>query len=74
MKRLLAVVLCLFLCVGFLPGAVNAQTPEVNIPIDKEAVLAGLYEADLSTLREAIAEGFVTSEELTTYYLQRIEE
>ena len=74
MKRWIAAVLCLLLCLGFLPGAVSAQTPEVNVPIDKEAVLAGLYEADLSTLRKAIVEGFITSEELTAYYLQRIEE
>ena len=74
MKRLIAAVLCLFLCVSLLPGAVSAQNAEVNIPIDKEAVLAGLYEADLFTLRQAIAEGYITSEELTSYYLSRIEE
>lgn len=73
MKRWIAALLCLVLCISVLPGAVSAQTTEVNIPIDKDAVLAGLYEADLSSLRQAIAEGFITSEELTAYYLQRIE-
>ena len=73
MKRWIAAVLCILLCLGLLPGVVSAQTPEVNIPIDKEAVMAGLFEADLSTLRQAIAEGFITSEELTAYYLQRID-
>lgn len=73
MKRWIAALLCLLLCLGVLLGTVSAQTQEVNIPIDKDAVLAGLYEADLSTLRQAIAEGYVTSEELTAYYLERIE-
>lgn len=73
MKRWIAALLCLLLCLSILPGAAGAQTPEVDIPIDKDAVLAGLYEADLSTLRQAIAEGFITCEELTAYYLDRIE-
>lgn len=73
MKRWIAAILCLLVCLSFLPGTVSAQTTQVNIPIDKDAVMAGLFEADLSTLRQAIAEGFLTSEELTAYYLKRIE-
>ena len=68
MKRWIAAILCLLVCLSFFPGTVSAQTTQVNIPIDKDAVMAGLFEADLSTLRQAIAEGFLTSEELTAYY------
>lgn len=73
MKRWLAALLCLMIFVGVLPGSVSAQENTVNVPMDKDAVLAGLYEADLSSLRQAIMEGFITSEELTQYYLDRIE-
>lgn len=73
MKRWIAALLCLMIFVGVLPGSVSAQESTVNVPVDKDAVLAALYEADLSSLREAIMEGFITSEELTQYYLDRIE-
>lgn len=73
MKRWIAALLCLMIFVGVLPGSVSAQEATVNVPMDKDAVLAGLYEADLSSLREAIMEGFITCEELTQYYLDRIE-
>ena len=72
MKRWFAALLCLLILVGVLPGAVSAQEETVKVPINKEAVLAGLYEADLTSLREAIMEGFITSEELTQYYIARI--
>ncbi len=74
MKRWIAALLCLVMFLGVLPGAVSAQEETVNVPVNKEAVLAALYEADLTSLREAIVEGFITSEELTQYYLDRIEE
>ena len=72
MKRWFAALLCLLILVGVLPGAASAQEETVKVPINKEAVLAGLYEADLTSLREAIVEGFITSEELTQYYIARI--
>lgn len=41
---------------------------------DKNAVLSALYEADIQTIREAIDLKIITCEELTAYYLERIEE
>ena len=72
MKRIFAVLMCLAILVGVLPGAVSAQDETVKVPVNKDAVLAGLYEADIGSLREAIMEGFITSEELTQYYIARI--
>lgn len=40
---------------------------------DKNAVLSALYEADIQTIREAIDLKIITCEELTAYYLERIE-
>ncbi len=40
---------------------------------DKSAILSALYEADISTIREAIDLELITCEELTSYYLERIE-
>ncbi len=39
----------------------------------KNEILSALYEADIATIREAIDLKIVTCEELTAYYLQRIE-
>lgn len=49
-----------------------SEAPETQLEISKEAILAALYEADISTLREAISVGLITCEELTAYYLERI--
>ncbi len=64
----LSLLLSLFIC--FLPVSVRGE--EAVVEVDKNAVLSGLYEADIATIREAILEGVVTSRELTEYYLQRI--
>ncbi len=40
---------------------------------DKNEILSALFEADISTIREAIDLEIVTCEELTAYYLERIE-
>ncbi|MBQ9082716.1 MAG: amidase [Clostridia bacterium] len=60
------------------PGTTTSDgtsVPEPDLPreVSKEAVLAALYEADISTLQAAMEGGLVTSEELTAYYLERIE-
>lgn len=39
---------------------------------EKNTILASLYEADITTLREALDKGIITSRELTQYYLERI--
>ncbi len=41
--------------------------------IDKKAILSALYEADISTIREAIDNRLISCEELTLYYIERIE-
>lgn len=69
-KRIAVLALCLCLISAFLP--VSGRAEQVEVEINKEAILSGLFEADISTLREALDGGFVTSRELTQYYLDRI--
>ena len=69
--RLWALALALCLLTSLLPA--RAQAEEIDVPVDKNAVLSGLYEADIASLREAMDLGFITSRELTAYYLDRIE-
>lgn len=69
--RLWALALALCLLTSLLPA--KAQAEEIDVPVDKNAVLSGLYEADIASLREAMDLGFITSRELTAYYLDRIE-
>lgn len=70
-KRIWALALALCLLTSLLPA--RAQAEEIDVPVDKNAVLSGLYEADIVSLREAMDLGFITSRELTEYYLDRIE-
>lgn len=70
MKRILAALLCLVI-LGSFPVA-NAL--EVTVSVEEEVLLSALYEADISAMQEALNLGLVTSEELTNYYLQRIED
>lgn len=70
-KRFVAWILCLVLCVAMLAGTATAQQQE--FAADKQAVMSGLYEADISSMRAAIRQGLITSQELTAYYLDRIE-
>ncbi len=44
-----------------------------KVVTDKNAVLSALYESDIATIREAIDLKIITCEELTAYYLERIE-
>ncbi len=68
MKRIYAIVVLLCLCLALVPFRAAA---EFDLP--REALLSSLYESDISTLRQAIDLGLVTCEELTAYYLERIE-
>ena len=70
-NRFTALALCLCLLVCLLPLSVNAE--EITVEVDKEAVLSGLFEADIATIREAILAGVISSQELTQYYLNRID-
>lgn len=70
MKRILSCVLLLVLCLTLVPAAAQ---PSEETAVTKEALLAALYEADIASMREAIDLGLVTCEELTAYYLERIE-
>ena len=73
-KRILAAIVCAALLV---PLALSAKAAPVYTPeelkMEKEAVLSALYEAEIADLRQAIDLGLVTCEELTAYYLERIE-
>ena len=69
MKRLFAVILCLLFCLSFIP-AVQA---EEEITVEKNALLSALIDADIATIQEALTLGLITSEELTAFYLERIE-
>lgn len=44
-----------------------------EVVADKNAVLSALYESDISTIRQAIDLKIITCEELTAYYLERID-
>ncbi len=70
-KKLTALALCLCLLNTFLP--VTAKAEEIKVDVDKNAVLSGLFEGDIATIREALDAGLVTSRKLTQYYLDRIE-
>lgn len=54
----------------------TAETQEEERTLEEkynDAVLASLYEADIVSMREALDLGLLTCEELTAYYLERIE-
>lgn len=69
-KKITALALCLCLLNALLP--VTAKAEENRVDVDKNAVLSGLFEGDIATIREALDAGVVTSRELTQYYLDRI--
>ncbi len=68
MKKALAVILAVIILFS---GTVCVSAENKNI--GKEQVLASLYNADISKVREAIASKKVSCEELTRYYLYRIQ-
>ena len=69
MKRLFAAVLCLIFCLSLSP-AVQA---EEEVTVEKNVLLSALYESDITTIQKALTLGLVTSQELTQFYLDRIE-
>lgn len=73
-RIIIAVVTVVFGTALILPCAAiqeeNAQPQE----LPREAILASLWEADISAIREAYAQNLITCIELTAYYLERIEE
>lgn len=72
-RRLLLFVLTLALCA--LPLTAAADAP-AGLPLsrpDKEALLSALFEAEIADVREAIDLRLISCEELTAYYLERIE-
>lgn len=71
MKRTIACLLLLVTCLTLAIPA-NAQ-PQPSVTVEKEVLLASLYEADISSVRRAISLKLITCEELTAYYLDRIE-
>lgn len=71
MKRLVSVLLCVVWMLTLVPLHPLAEQNGLA-DIKQEAVLAALYEADISSLRQALEEGLITSEALTRYYLDRI--
>lgn len=68
MKRFLSIFMAILMVFASL---FTASAEEVVT--DKNAVLSALYEADISTIHEAIDLKIVSCEELTAYYLERIE-
>ena len=66
-KRILSLLLCLMVLLSLLPIGASA------IAQSNEALLAALYEADLTQLKNALDSGVITSVELTQYYLDRID-
>ena len=68
MKKFLSLFIAILMTVASL-FFVSAE----EVITDKNSVLAALYESDISTIREAIDLKIITCEELTAYYLERIE-
>lgn len=71
MKRLIVLFLALALCLYSYIG-ITAHADTEPVTIEKEVLLSALYEADIASVREALALGIITSQELTAYYLDRI--
>ena len=71
MKRFLIFLILIALCISLLPSALAEDT--LLQQDEKYAVLSALMEADIATVREAILCGLISCEELTAFYLERIE-
>lgn len=68
MKRFLSLFMAILMIVASL-FTVSAE----KVVTDKNAVLSALYESNIATIREAIDLKIISCEELTAYYLERIE-
>ncbi|MBE5817498.1 MAG: hypothetical protein E7312_00405 [Clostridiales bacterium] len=71
MKRILCVILVLVLSCGLNPITASAHGKDI---INKDAILSALFGADIASAREAIDTGLISCEELTEYYIERINE
>ena len=72
MKKILIFLLCILLSVQTFAADIEI-TEDFEVKVNKEALLAALYEADIESLRQAIDLKLVSCYELTSYYLERIE-
>ena len=77
-KRFAALILSLLLLLSALIPAAAGSAPQTDEPValnegKKQSLLSALYEADIASISEALDRGFITSYELTAYYLERIE-
>ena len=68
MKKFIAIFIAILMVFASL-FTVSAE----EVTTDKNEILSALYEADISTIRQAIDLKIITCEELTAYYLERIE-
>lgn len=66
-------ILSLFMAMLMIVASLFTVSAYEEVVTDKNAVLSALYESDISTIREAIDLKIITCEELTAYYLERIE-
>lgn len=74
MKKLIIFLLCFLLSAQvFAAGSEEIEDFFPEGTDDRQALLAALYEANISTLREAIDLGLISCRELTEYYLERID-
>lgn len=71
MKRILCVILVLVLSYGLNPVTASAHGKDI---INKAAILSAVFGADIASAREAIDTGLISCEELTEYYIERINE
>lgn len=70
MKRFIAYFLCALL---LLPMTVHVSA-QTEISVDKQVLYSAIYEADIASVQEALQLGLISCEELTQYYLKRIEQ
>lgn len=70
MKRIFSIILASVL---FLSSFITAFAEDKKAMVEKESILSSLYEADILTIRTAIDNRVISCEELTSYYLERIE-
>lgn len=76
MKHPFSLFICILLCVCLAsssPAARSLPVTDLELPFSQEALLSALYEADIATVRRAIDLKLVSCEDLTAYYLERIE-
>ncbi len=71
MKRILIFLTVIALLCALLPAVFAQETAFAQE--EKYALLSSLMEADIDSLQQAIFQGLITCEELTAFYLERIE-